>query len=408
MERRVHSVAKRFGYEEIRTPMFEATELFQRGIGLDTDIVQKEMYTFPDRKGRSLTLRPEGTAPVVRAYLENNIARGRPVAKFYYMGPMFRYERPQKGRYRQFHQFGVEVIGSDEPVHDAETIGIFYQILADLGLDDLVVRLGSVGDETCRPQYVEKLVTYLKKHENDLCELCRERIDRNPLRVLDCKTDQGGHVIQNAPSILDHLSDPCREHLERVEAALGAAGIPYLLDSGLVRGLDYYTRTVYEIHHEKLGAQSALGGGGRYNRLVSDLGGPDTPGVGFSAGMERIAAVSETLSVSWADPEEVRLYVAPLTEAAEEEIFPLLMRLRTKWTTEGSSKTRNLKTALKHANRFRAGILLLLGEQEISDGTISIKRLDTGEQRAVEMDGIEREIETLALQIAKDPESLEE
>ncbi|MBN1825272.1 MAG: histidine--tRNA ligase [Candidatus Eisenbacteria bacterium] len=396
MEERVRAVADRFGYEEIRTPLFEATELFSRGVGMDTDIVQKEMYTFADRKGRSLTLRPEGTASVVRAYLEHGMARERPIAKFFYMGPMFRYERPQKGRFREFHQFGVEVIGSDDPLHDAETVAVFIAMLEDLGLSGLTVRLGSVGDGECRPAYTALLRSYLKENEKDLCETCRERIDRNPLRVLDCKADAGGPVIAGAPSILEHLCGGCRDHLDRVGAALGAAGIPYTHDAGLVRGLDYYTRTVYEVHHERLGAQSALGGGGRYDRLVEDLGGPATPGVGFSAGMERIADVASSLGVEWTGEEPLRLFVAPLDGAGEERVFPLLLRLRRRWRVEGNYRARNLKTQLKHAVRFGARFVLLIGEEEAAADAVSIKRLDTGDQTRVKAADLEREIESLA------------
>ena len=393
MEDGVRMVAGRAGYEEIRTPMFEATELFARGIGTDTDIVQKEMYTFPDRKGRSLTLRPEGTASVCRAYLEHNLGRERPIARFYYMGPMFRYERPQKGRFRQFHQFGIEVLGSDEPFYDAETIAVFVAILRILGLGDVSVKLGSVGDGACRPQYVETLTAYLRDHAADLSELSRERLERNPLRVLDSKEKEDRPVIDGAPSILEHLCDECGKHLEEVRASLDAAGIRHERDDALVRGLDYYTRTVYEIHHEKLGAQSALGGGGRYDRLVEELGGPKTPGVGFSAGMERIVTVAEELGIDWETEDEPRIFVASLTEAAEEKIFPLLTRLRERYHADGSNKTRNLKTVLKHANRAKANLLVLLGEEELASGTVTLKRLETGEQTTVPVDRLEEEIE---------------
>ncbi|RPJ47421.1 MAG: histidine--tRNA ligase [Candidatus Latescibacterota bacterium] len=393
MEERVRAAAERAGYEEIRTPLFESTDLFSRSIGTETDIVQKEMYTFTDRKGRSLTLRPEGTASVVRAYLENNLARERPIAKFYYIGPMFRYERPQKGRYRQFHQFGTEVLGSDDPFYDAETIGIFHAILRSLGLDDLVVRLGSVGDEECRPAYTAKLTAFLRDRRDRLSEISRERLERNPLRVLDSKEEEDRAVLVEAPSILEDLCPACRDHIGAVRRALEAGKIAYALDEGLVRGLDYYTRTVFEIHHEKLGAQSALGGGGRYDRLVEELGGPRTAGVGFSAGMERIAAVGEELALSWEGPREIRLFLAPLSEAAEDAVFPLLVKLRERWRTETSARARNLKTALKHANRFGADLVLLLGEEELASGGVAIKRMDTGAQTIVPLDALLRAIE---------------
>jgi histidyl-tRNA synthetase len=393
MEERVRLAAERAGYEEIRTPIFESTDLFSRSIGTETDIVQKEMYTFTDRKGRSLTLRPEGTASVVRAFLENNLGRERPLAKFFYIGPMFRYERPQKGRFRQFHQFGTEVLGSEDAFHDAETIGIFHAILRSLGFADLTVRLGSVGDEGCRPAYVEKLTGFLRERQGRLSEISRERLERNPLRVLDSKEEEDRAILAEVPSILDDLCASCRGHLDAVRRALEAGGIAYALDESLVRGLDYYTRTVFEIHHEKLGAQSALGGGGRYDRLVEELGGPRTAGVGFSAGMERIVAVAEDLALRWEAPPEVRLFLAPLSERAEEGVFPLLLRLRERWRTETSGRARNLKTVLKHANRYGADLLLLIGDEEMAGDTVSIKRLDTGEQRAVARGELERAIE---------------
>jgi len=396
MESRVRRVALRAGYEEIRTPLFEATDLSSRSIGTETDIVQKEMYTFDDRKGRSLTLRPEGTASVVRAYLENNVAREKAVAKFWYMGPMYRYERPQKGRYRQFHQFGTEVLGSEEAFHDAETIAIFNAILRGLGLTDLTARLGSVGDEACRPAYVEKLSAYFRDRAGDLSELSRERLERNPLRILDSKEKEDRVIVEDAPSILDNLCDGCAKHLDDVRRALDSASIPHERDDALVRGLDYYTRTVFEIHHEKLGAQSALGGGGRYDRLVKDLGGPPTPSVGFAAGMERIAGVAEELGIAWDEPREVRLYVAPLTAEAEAKVFPLVHRFRERWWAEGAPRSRNLKTMLKRAARFEPDLLVLIGEEELAAASVALKRLDTGEQKAVPENDLIEEIENFA------------
>jgi len=408
MEERVRAVMERAGYEEIRTPMFEATELFSRSIGTDTDIVQKEMYTFSDRKGRSITLRPEGTASVVRAFLEHHIGRERPVAKLYYMGPMFRYERPQKGRLRQFHQYGVEVIGSEDPFYDAETIAVFYASLRALGLEDLTVRLGSVGDGSCRPGYVELLAKFLRGRAADLSELSRERLDRNPLRVLDSKEEADREVVSQAPSILDHLCDSCSAHLERVKDALRRANIPFEIDAGLVRGLDYYTRTVYEIHYDRLGAQSALGGGGRYDRLVEDLGGPPTAGVGFSAGMERIASVAESLGVRWEKDGGLKIYAAALAGEAEEMIYPLLVRLRERWCAAGTPERRSLKNVLKHANRFGADLLLLLGEEELAKKTVGVKRLDTGEQTDVPWDRLEEEIDKLQASFAEAHIQIEE
>ncbi len=396
LEKIVRTVMDRYGYLEIRTPMFESTELFSRSIGSDTDIVQKEMYTFPDRKGRSLTLRPEGTASVARSYLQHNMGRGKAVTKLYYMGPMFRYERPQKGRFRQFHQFGTEAIGSPAAWYDTETISVFYEILDAAGLGPLTVRLGSVGDPGCRPAYTSLLKEYLRARSDELCGNCKERMEKNPLRVLDCKNRSCGGAIESAPSLLDHLCEPCTAHLGEVRSTLEKGGIPFELDRSLVRGLDYYSRTVFEIHHDELGAQSALGGGGRYDGLLEDLGGPPTPGVGFSAGMERIITVAESLEIEWDGGDEPMIYVAPVEETAAGDVFPLVRRLRRRWKTEGVREVRNLKTVLKRASRAGAGIVLLLG----AGGALTVKRMDTGDETGVSVDHLEEEVEDLRKAIA--------
>ncbi len=398
LERTVRTVMDRFGYEEIRTPVFETTELFTRSIGTDTDIVKKEMYTFEDLKGRSLTLRPEGTAPVARAFIESNMAREKPLAKLFYIGPMFRRERPQKGRYRQFHQFGTEAIGSPESYVDAESIEIFYEILRSLGLDGLSVRLGSVGDGNCRPGYVDSLREYLREHESVMTDDQRERAERNPLRILDSNDENLAPVIAGAPSILDALCDDCAAHLAKVKHYLNQVSIPFTQESSVVRGLDYYTRTVFEIHHDQLGAQSALGGGGRYDRLVSDLGGRETPGVGFAAGMERIITVAEELGIPWEERAGVRLFVAPVDSEAEPGIFPILSTLRKRWFADGNYQTKNLKTVLKHANRARADLLLLVEGSAGGECAVSVKNMKSGEQTTVSLENIIDELEPLAEQ----------
>ncbi|TMQ58253.1 MAG: histidine--tRNA ligase [Candidatus Eisenbacteria bacterium] len=288
LEERTRAAMALYGYREVRTPLFEATELFVRSVGESTDIVRKELYTFQDRKGRSLTLRPEGTAPLVRAYLENPALRAESPARLYYMGPMFRYERPQAGRYRQFWQIGAELLGSARPEADAEMIDLFRAIMGDVGLKKATVLLNSLGDSVCRPRYREAIRQYFKKHADRLCGDCKERLDTNPLRILDCKVPSCAPVIAGAPSVLDSLCAECAEHFEAVKRALTGLGIPYEVEPRLVRGLDYYTRTVFEIHAAGLGAQNAVGGGGRYDQLVKDFGGPDTPAIGFSIGMERL------------------------------------------------------------------------------------------------------------------------
>ncbi|MGH7681421.1 MAG: histidine--tRNA ligase [Candidatus Eiseniibacteriota bacterium] len=288
LESRTRDILARYGYREVRTPIFESTDLFVRSVGEATDIVRKELYSFEDRKGRSLTLRPEGTAPLVRAYIEHSLGHADPTTRLYYIGPMFRYERPQAGRYRQFWQIGAELLGPVAPAADAEMIDLFVSILRGAGLSKVSVAVNSLGDDTCRPVYRERLREYFQANVDRLCEDCKERLKTNPLRILDCKTPGCQDVIAGAPSVLESLCGPCREHFDGVKAALQALGIDHAEVPRLVRGLDYYTRTVFEAYAEGLGAQNAVGGGGRYDQLVRDFGGPATPAIGFSIGMERL------------------------------------------------------------------------------------------------------------------------
>ena len=301
LEAIARDVLSRYGYREVRTPMFEATDLFVRSVGESTDIVRKELYTFEDKGGRSLTLRPEGTAPLVRAFLEHSLAHGQPIARLCYLGPMFRYERPQAGRFRQFWQIGAELIGPGAASADAEMIDLFVSIIQGVGFRNVTVLLNSLGDATCRPVYVERIREYFGKHVDSLCGDCKERLKTNPLRILDCKVPACQPVLAGAPSMLDSLCDPCREHFSNVQAALRALAIPFEVAPRLVRGLDYYTRTVFEVHAASLGAQNAVGGGGRYDRLVKDFGGPETPAIGFSIGMERLLlSAGEAAGGAWA------------------------------------------------------------------------------------------------------------
>ena len=288
LESRTRDILRRYGYREVRTPMFEATDLFVRSVGEATDIVRKELYTFEDRKGRSLTLRPEGTAAIVRAYLEHSLGHADPTTRLYYIGPMFRYERPQAGRYRQFWQIGAELLGPAAPTGDAEMIDLFVSILRGAGLEGITVHVNSLGDDECRPVYRERLREYFTANSERLCGDCRERLKQNPLRILDCKVPSCQPVIAGAPSVLESLCDNCRTHFDGVKAALTALEIAHVVAPRLVRGLDYYTRTVFEAYAEGLGAQNAVGGGGRYDQLVRDFGGPSTPATGFSIGMERL------------------------------------------------------------------------------------------------------------------------
>ena len=326
MEERTRAILALYGYREVRTPIFESTDLFVRSVGEATDIVRKELYTFQDRKGRSLTLRPEGTAPLVRSYLENAAMRQESISRLYYMGPMFRYERPQAGRYRQFWQIGAELLGSAKPEADAEMIDLFRSILSDVGVRDVTVLVNSLGDSVCRPRYREAIRAYFEAHAEALCEDCKERLTTNPLRILDCKVPSCAPLIQGAPSVLESLCEACAEHFEGVKQALAQLGIGYEAAPRLVRGLDYYTRTVFEIQVQSLGAQNAVGGGGRYDELVKDFGGPRTPAVGVSIGMERLLwAAGESATQPAPGPD---VCVIALTPDAAIEAQRLARKLR--------------------------------------------------------------------------------
>ena len=326
LESRTRDILSRYGYREVRTPLFESTDLFVRSVGESTDIVRKELYTFEDRKKRSLTLRPEGTAPLVRAYLEHSLGHGEPATRLYYIGPMFRYERPQAGRYRQFWQIGAELLGPAQPAGDAEMIDLFVAILRGVGLREIRVLLNSLGDATCRPVYRERIREHFAARESSLCEDCKERLRTNPLRILDCKVPSCQDAIASAPSVLDALCDPCREHFRGVNEALDTLGIEHETAPRLVRGLDYYTRTVFEVHAAGLGAQNAVGGGGRYDQLVKDFGGPATPAIGFSIGMERLLLATGGLEGDLALRPDA--CVVSLTPEAAVEALALARSLR--------------------------------------------------------------------------------
>ncbi|MDR3543354.1 MAG: histidine--tRNA ligase [Desulfosporosinus sp.] len=381
LEETIRTVCQAYGYEEIRTPMFEATELFQRGVGQTTDIVTKEMYTFLDKGDRSMTLRPEMTASVCRAYVENKLYGQPQPVKLYYMGPMFRYERPQSGRFRQFHQFGIEVLGADQPVVDAEVISLVWNLYQRLGLTQLEVHVNSVGCPTCRAEHRKQLQEFLTLRQGELCNDCQERFERNPLRILDCKNPSCQALTTGAPTTHDTLCEDCRTHFERVLVLLGAAGVVYRVNPRLVRGLDYYTKTAFEVMVEEIGAQSAICGGGRYDRLVEEIGGPPTPGIGFAMGLERVLAA---LQVQHQLPEEKpRLFamLIALGEKAQNEGFALLSALRSQGMSVSMDLLgRSLKTQLKAANRQGAQIALILGEEELAQNLLLMRDLTSGEQ----------------------------
>ncbi len=380
----------RYGYREIRTPIFERTELFARGIGADTDIVSKEMYTFADRgaqdaEGESLTLRPEATAGIVRALIEQNLSNTDPLPKVYALGPMFRRERPQKGRYRQFHQVDVEAFGMAEPTIDAEVIQLSLEYLKGCGLAEVELVLNSVGDRSCRPQFVETLRAALRDKKATLCGDCQRRADTNPLRVLDCKVPEDQDTIDALPRISDHLCEPCRGHFGEVRRQLELLGIPYVLSHRLVRGLDYYTRTTFEVTSGALGAQNSVLGGGRYDGLVKDLGGPDLCGIGFAIGMERLAMLVPPA----APPGRCDVFIVPLVAEAHDRALLLQKQLRDAGLkalldTEG----RSFKARMKLADKLGAGYAAILGDDEMKRGAWSVRDMAASTQEDVAADRV--------------------
>lgn len=387
VEKTVRDVCALYGYREIRTPVFEHTELFLRGIGETTDVVEKEMYTFEDRGGRSVTLRPENTAAAVRAYLEHKLYAEAALSKLFYIGPMFRYDRPQAGRYRQFHQFGVEAIGSEAPAVDAEAILLAAQFLRTLGLTELTLYINSVGCPKCRPVYRERLQAFLAEKKDDLCEDCRSRFDRNPMRILDCKKEHCNALTAGAPEMQDCLCDECAAHFAAVKRFLTAAGAPYVLNPRLVRGLDYYTKTAFEIQYAPLGAQSAVCGGGRYDGLVEECGGKPTPAVGFAVGLERVLLALEKQDLLPVAQEKLDVYVAPLGDAAQAAAFQTLCALRADgWKAEADFAGRSLKAQLKTADKLGARYAAVFGEDELKEGSVLLKCMETSEQKKIQAD----------------------
>lgn len=393
VENKARDLGRRYRYHEIRTPIFESTELFNRGVGETTDIVEKEMYTFEDRGQRSMTLRPEGTAGTVRAYVENKLYGEPDIAKLYYIGPMFRYERAQAGRYRQFHQFGIEAIGSTDPALDAEVIALGYAFYTELGLQGVTVDLNSVGTPAVRAVFREKLLAFLLPMKDTLCKDCQSRMERNPLRVLDCKVDQP--KFEGAPSILNNLDEECETHFARVRAILDEMNIPYNLNPRLVRGLDYYTHTAFEYKAQGIGAIDTIGGGGRYNGLVEQIGGEDQPGVGLGLGLERTVLLLESQGVKPDYGDDIEVYLVALGERAKQATPGILHRLRSAGiAAERDYKGRGTKAQFKAADRQGAKFAAVLGDDELARGEIALKHLATGEQRSVPLSGLAEAIQT--------------
>ena len=388
IENTIRRLCKTYGFEEVRTPMFEETGLFLRGIGETTDIVQKEMYSFPtgDKKDQSYTLRPEGTASAVRAYLENKIYGQESITKWFYIGPMFRHDKPQAGRYRQFHQFGVELLGTQAPSADAECISLVLQLLRDLGLKDLNVEVNSVGCPACRPAYREKLIAFFEPKKEELCELCQSRLYKNPLRILDCKEEKCQQLAVGVPELSENLCEECQDHFHHVKEYLTAAGEKFTLNPRLVRGLDYYTKTAFEVQYTPLGSQSAVAGGGRYDGLVEELDGPHTPAVGFAMGMERLLLALEKQGLLPEQEREDSVFVVALGEMAQKEAFRITNALRNAYVKaemEGSGKS--MKSQMKYANKINAKYVIIIGDNELAEGKVILKYMDTSEQETVSL-----------------------
>ncbi|HEY3304465.1 MAG TPA: histidine--tRNA ligase [Candidatus Binatia bacterium] len=382
-----------YNFSEIRIPIVEKTELFSRSLGETTDIVEKEMYTFSDQdaKGSSLTLRPEGTAGVVRAYVEGELYQVEPVRKLFYFGPMFRRERPQKGRQRQFYQIGAEALGRADPVIDAEILLLLSDFFSRVGLEGVTLELNSLGCVQCRPAYRSKLLAFLKELEGKLCENCRRRMERNPLRILDCKEESCIEATRDAPSILDYLCEACKEHFDSVRHLLGERGVAYQLNPRMVRGLDYYCRTTFEWTSDQLGSQNAVAAGGRYDGLVADLGGPPTPGVGFALGMERLVlllGMRETRPAA-----RPMLFLVWVGDAGRSWAFPAAHRLRRCGiSVEMEGEKKSLKSQMRRADKLRAQYVLIVGDDELGKGIGQLRNMDTKEQSELKLDGLEEQL----------------
>ena len=385
LEKKFKETADAYNYKEIRVPTFEHTELFERGVGDTTDVVEKQMYTFNDKGGRSITLRPEGTASVVRSFLQNSLyALPMPMKAFYNIA-CFRYENKQKGRLREFHQFGVEAFGAQNATMDAEIVSLAINFLTSVGLTDLSVNINSIGCPECRKAYSDALKAYLIPRYDELCDTCKGRFERNPLRIIDCKSEICQDIVKNAPTLLDYICDDCREHFEQFKACLDAMGVKYTIDSGIVRGLDYYTKTVFEI----ISGDFTVCGGGRYDGLVEELGGKSTPAVGFGLGIERLLLRLEENGVEIPKPDAVTLYIAPMGDTAVSAAQKLAYDLRKAGVSVDTDHLgRGLRASMKYADKLGAQNTLVLGDNEIETGKAKIKNMATGEETEVSLDGL--------------------
>ena len=380
-------VCERFGYQETRTPTFEHTELFQRGVGDSTDVVDKEMYTMEDKGGRSITLRPEGTAGVVRSFIQNGVLAGTLPVRAYYILSCFRYEKPQAGRLREFHQLGIELFGAGSADGDAEVIRIASQALREIGIKNVRLEINSIGCPECRPRYREALYNYFKAYEEQLCDTCRVRLEKNPMRIIDCKSPECQAIAANAPMALDYLCDECRDHFESVKSYLDESGISYSVNPRIVRGLDYYTKTVFEFVHESAGAQGVVCGGGRYDGLVGMLGGNPTPGVGFGMGIERLINVAESEGVVFPSPSAPDLFVGFIGDKGREAARRLVFDLQEKGVYAiYDINLRSLKAQLKYADKLKARYSLVLGDDEVDSGKAKLKKMSDGSEVVIDID----------------------
>ena len=394
VEKKFREICALYGYEEIRTPIFEHTEVFARSVGDTTDVVQKEMYSFTDRGDRQLSLKPEGTAGVIRSFIENKMYADTQPTKLYYITPCFRYERPQAGRQRQFHQFGIEVLGSDGPSVDAEVISLAVQFFNEMGLKNLSVNINSVGCPKCREEYNRKLKEYLDKKVDVLCETCLERKDKNPMRVIDCKNPHCKENLQDIPFMIDHLCEDCKDHFDKLQTYLKEMDINYVVDKTIVRGLDYYKKTAFEIISNDIGSQSTVCGGGRYDGLVEMLGGPKgISGIGFALGAERLLLTLENNNIEIENPKSTDIYIATIGDAAKTKSFKLIKDLRTNHiSADNDHLDKSLKAQFKYSDKLNAKYTVVIGDDELANDTATLKNMKTSEQTTIKLSELVDEI----------------
>lgn len=394
VENKFREICSLFGYEEMRTPVFEHTELFKRSVGDTTDIVQKEMYSFTDKGGRDITLKPEGTAGVVRAFIENKLYADTQPTKLFYITPCFRYERPQAGRQRQFHQFGIEALGSDKPSLDAEVIALAVQFFTEVGLKDLAVSINSVGCPTCRAEYNARLKEYLDAKSDVLCETCLERKDKNPMRVIDCKNPTCKENLNDIPFMVDHICDDCKDHFEKLQTYLKEMDINFVVDKTIVRGLDYYKKTAFEIISNDIGSQSTVCGGGRYDGLVEQLGGPKgVSGIGFAIGAERLLLTMENNNIEIENPYATDIFIVTIGDEAKTKSFKLLKDLRTNHiSAENDHLDRSVKAQFKYSDKINAKFTIVIGDDELANDTATLKNMSTSEQTTIKLSEIVQEL----------------